>query len=438
MPSRANRRAPTKAASRETGVAQPRFVKTAAEAVRFGAVLLVFLVPFAIDLRLTTPLQGSERLLECGAFALLALLCVAELAWPRRSGIDVPALAAAGLGGALLLSAARASNPAYSIASSLLSLSGIALFLVLRRSGVPASRLAAVVSLQAAVLSVLALTQWAGLDPLPYAADPSVKSRAVATFGNPNFLGSVLGPAIFVCLAHAASRSGTVRKLTLLAAGLAGLALVATRARAALLGTLVAFFLVAVLHAVRERVPKRRAVLLVSGCVLLAVSFVAVVRSARPAWVLDVNVESRLGFFHTASGAPEVLEGVGRGGFSQTYWDRVAAEAGGDSRAPFLRALVGATDGSSRTLDPGNVHNDYLELLLEGGAVALALHLVLVVLALSSGARRALSGEQAAGLLVGGLVVSLVDAAFGFPLALPASLAVFWVLVSLLVKPEEP
>ncbi|MBL8112617.1 MAG: hypothetical protein JNK60_07005 [Acidobacteria bacterium] len=405
--------------------------------------LLVGAVPFVVDPRLPAPLLGSERFLECGAFTLLAVSGFAGFAVPATRRAGAPSLAAAGLAAALLISAATASSPAYALASSLLSLAGLALFLVLRSGPVPIlGVLGGVLSLQAALLSGLALTQWLGIDLLPLAPDPLLKSRAVATLGNPNFLGSVLGPALFVCLARARATTGRARALALAAFGLSGLALLATRARAAILGALVAFLLVAALEAVLEarRDARKRWVLAAACGTLLASLAVALVMNFRPAWILDVNVANRLAAYHAATPERPLwnLTGEGRGGFASRFWDTAHADALAAGRLRFASALVGATDAAGQTLDPGSVHDDYLELWYEGGTAALALHLFLLLLAFGSGVRRALAGDRCASLLIGGLVVSALDAAFGFPLALPASLALFWVLVAALLRENEP
>lgn len=415
----------------------------AGKVLALATALLVGAVPFAVDPRLTMPLQGSERFLECGAFALLAVTGVVGLTAPASRRVDVPSLAAAGLAVAILVSAATASNPDYALSCSLLSLSGIALFLVLRSGPVRMRRLVGgALTLQAALLSALALFQWLGFDLLPLAPDPALKSRAVATLGNPNFLGSVLGPGLFVCLARSRLSTGRARALPLAAFGLAGLALLATRARAAILGVLVAFLLVAALEAVAEARgnARKRWVLAAAFGTLIAALAVALVVNVRPAWILDVNVGNRLAAYHAAT--PErplwKLTGEGRGGFSSRFWDAAHADALDAGRLRFASAFVGATDASGRTLDPGSVHDDYLELWYEGGTVALGLQLFLLFLAFGSGVRRALAGDRCASLLTGGLVVSALDAAFGFPLALPASLALFWVLVASLLPENEP
>lgn len=416
-----------------------------------GAVLALVVLPFAIDLRLATPTQGQERFLEVSSFAL-AFLHFGSRALGARSEEarpDLASLCAAGVGALLLLSALFAPNRPYALASSLLSLSGIALFLVLRsvaRARDLLESFGGLLAVQGAVLAGYALAQTAGLELLPYVPDPDAKSRAVATFGNPNFLASFLGPALFLSLAWALERRGIARTAGLAAAALVLLALVATQARAVLLGVLLGIVCVVAIL-VRRVLADPKTMSRVRRRVLVAAAALAVLGAllASPRLVAGfsyANLESRLYFFRIAADAraPAWPLGLGRGGFAHAFWSAVDEHQKGPEGPLFTRNLESLAARDGRALDPGGVHDDSLELLAEGGPFALFLHLALVGHVLVEGLRRAVRGDDGkarrAALLTAGLLVSLVDSALGFPLALPASLAVFWLLIATLAPQQ--
>lgn len=431
-------RAPAKAAVPEA---------TLHRALRSGMLLLFLALPFALDLRLSTPIQGQERFLEVGAFALVLVYLAPRVFGSASSGFHVSSLLAGGIGVLLLASALAAPNRSYALASSLLSISGIGLFFVLRgvaRGGDLLPRLGGLLTVQAALLAAYALAQAAGLELLPYVPDPDAKSRAVATFGNPNFLASYLGPALFVCLAWSVGRKGALRTIALGGAALIVLALLQTKARAVLLGVLLGlvFVSVAFLRRILVKAPREKARMLVAAA-LVAVG-VVFVSPRLVGGVSGANVESRLYFFRIAAAlrAPAWPLGLGRGGFAHAFWSAVEKHQMSPDGALYARNLESLAAKDGRALDPGGVHDDYLELLAEGGPLALFLHLALVGHVLVAGARRSMAlspDAPRAALLTAGFLVSLVDSVLGFPLALPASLALFWLLAAMLAPvPGEP
>ena len=98
--------------------------------------------------------------------------------------------------------------------------------------------------------------------------------------------------------------------------------------------------------------------------------------------------------------------------------------------------------GNNRSIYPygfaDKTHNEYLQLWAELGAIGLAIFLWLVIAYFNYGIRylKREEDEQKQGVMIGlmGAVVAvLVDGIFGFPLHLPATIVLFWLIMGLAV-----
>jgi len=99
--------------------------------------------------------------------------------------------------------------------------------------------------------------------------------------------------------------------------------------------------------------------------------------------------------------------------------------------------------GENRSLYPygiaDKVHNEYLQLGAEVGILGLGIFLWLIISYLRYGLRilKKLKDKYKQGIvigLMGGVVAVLIDAVFGFPLHLPATLVLFWLFIGLIVS----
>ena len=99
--------------------------------------------------------------------------------------------------------------------------------------------------------------------------------------------------------------------------------------------------------------------------------------------------------------------------------------------------------GENRRLYPygiaDKVHNEYLQLWAELGIIGLGIFLWLVITYFNYGIKllKRLKDEYKQGIavgLMGGVVAVLIDAIFGFPLHLPATLVLFWLFIGLIVS----
>jgi O-antigen ligase/Tfp pilus assembly protein PilF len=99
--------------------------------------------------------------------------------------------------------------------------------------------------------------------------------------------------------------------------------------------------------------------------------------------------------------------------------------------------------GENRRLYPygiaDKVHNEYLQLWVELGIIGLGIFLWLIITYFNYGIKllKRLKDEYKQGIvigLMGGVVAVLIDAIFGFPLHLPATLVLFWLFIGLIVS----
>ncbi len=442
-----------------------RLSRTAAVA---GSLLLVAIIPFA-PFFLRLPGVGPDRVedffLKIGLGALFALYAFGRmLSPPERVRFDFPAIAL--VIGAVFAVASAAISPAplYSLNAALPWLGGIGLYAMLldaggRRDLFPL--VSGLLILQGILLSSYAIGQNYGFEMLPYHEEGMQKNWVIATFGHPNFLGSFMGPVFFLALGWVfRPAAGALRVTAALAALVLGYALFLARARGVWIGTALGLAVTGALLAYFHRGLFLRVLgprglwiaVVLAGAVLLAGVAAAgptrlgqrigqrLARTlASPQW------ESRIYYWSVASTmrSPTPPLGIGPGGFSRIFWDK-ADEFQLEPRSRYYRRNLGAISGDFRALDPGHVHNDYLEFWVERGIGGLLAHLAFVgYLGLLTFARivtarpgvELTSAELAPRLaLLGALICTLADSLLGFPLHLPCSLLLFWVLCALLAS----
>ena len=331
-----------------------------------------------------------------------------------------------------------------SLDALLLALAGGGLALVLTELQPDPMHLAAAHAIGATGVALVAVMQWAGVDPFALAgwvaplAGASPRLRIYGTLGNPNFVAALLAGAVPLTLGllvqsgqsgqpgqsgsspSVAARRGRL-PLGLAALTLQFLAIAATGSRAGALG-LIAAGLTWILSGPR---PWRRRVAIASG---LAAVLIIGISTARP---LRETLAGRVYIWQVvwphAFDAPVV--GQGPGAFALLYpsWEREAR------RKPPTAAAARYFAGPQQ-----HAHNDYLEALVERG-LAGPVTLLLVLTTWVAGGRRAFRPEPvapgAAPLTIGAAaaLVALGAVAFvDFPLARPAETALWWSCAALL------
>ena len=418
-------------------------------------------------LYLPRPGDNQRSFLTLGVFGLAMLHALGRLVSTGADGLRrttgswvVPTALA--LFGAMLISAWTAEFPEIAF-RALLSVAACAAAMVvaadLRPGRLPLEKLLLAAVVSGAVPAVIALMQSRGHDPLPYLAisgdnltdDMAAKQRIGSTFGHPNHFGSYVAP-LTVWAWYFALAPGRWRRLAGVAAGLPmAAAIVASGARGAILG-MVAGAAVFLLLAVSARGPLARRRLLAWG---LAGAVIAIVAGAFfVAGVMPVprGLSSRLTatfevvqrVYYWVVGwtmfAGHPLTGVGPGGFDRLFWDVSAAMRGALPDAAKFEFLL---RDNARLARPVFMHNDHFQTLVEGGLLAGAAWCALW----ASMAREAWAdaGSGAAGpktagrrdglrpssAVAGFMAAFAADGCFNFPMQLPASSLLFWLLLGL-------
>ena len=348
----------------------------------------VALLPLACWPDLSAPFSTPKLILVC----VLAALTLAAAALDRSS-LRWPAWPWSLMLTSLGLSAVLA--PAVSLTALAAWLAPVALVLL-------PSRLSLAVAGAALVESALVVAQRLGLDPLLllgwHAAEyANPRMRAYGTLGNPDFVAAWLCASLPLVWPLAA-RSGLWRA----AAVLQLVAIAATGSRAAAAG-LVASALVMILG---QR--GRLRLWTLAGALAVAASVVAL--NPRP---LGETAHGRIYYLQVvAAHWREIpLTGCGAGAFLSRFaaWQQDWLSSHSD---PQIQRFAGPLD---------HAHNDYVELAVDFGPLALAAFLLLLAWRL----RRACGSLPALAGLAALAAIAVVD----FPLHRPAESALFWLLL---------
>jgi uncharacterized membrane protein len=240
-----------------------------------------------------------------------------------------------------------------------------------------------------------------------------------ALIGNPNEVGSFLGAAALACLAMIVASEQRFSARNVIMTTVIGAGLIASQTLTAFIAFTAAAFAMFALKSWKNALRAGIAAIVI-GVALVALYAPLRLRATRVAawWKAgDYNSLStdRLTPFLSASSmfADHPLTGVGPGAFSWHYYDyKLRAE----QRHPFLRQAY------NRGVNFGEVHNDHLQVLAEGGAIGYAAFLALL------GALAWLSFRVPA---------DAPDARQRFTHHLALPLVVFWLVLSIAQFPLE-
>jgi len=306
-------------------------------------------------------------------------------------------------------------------------------------------RLLTSLALACGVCALYGVLQYLGLDVrwgnIGYAPDiKEGRFYVLSLLGHPNYLTAYIGPVLLLCPGLIAASS--TRRMRILLGGVCGiiaLCIFLSGTRSAWLATaLLGGGLATMSAAQRRAVQPTRAMWKIGIPVALVFaifvipnpliprrySFLARLGESRP-------VLSRLYFYVAASRmiAERPVLGVGYGSFGVEFWDYAAALQENDANRVYSYILEDM--GGIR---PDQTHNEYLQTAAETGLVGLATFLFLVVFfflrvredyrSMSDWPGRLLFGGMAAA-----VAYLLMDCLFSFPLRLPCSSLVFWLVI---------
>ncbi|MFH0794145.1 MAG: O-antigen ligase family protein [bacterium] len=295
------------------------------------------------------------------------------------------------------------------------------------------------------VITLYGLLQYFGIEILHYAEGRKEKQIIISFLGHPNYIASFCAPLAFLFLAEfILARGWVARGLMGVAIVFSGLVVVFGAARAGMLSLIVgAIFFAVLLHRTRAiRITGRQfALSSLALVVVLAGSFVFIRFVRKSPFEISsrlyANYEVASRLYYWKLGMKQFGEhwllGSGPGYFRDNYWSLVEQDQ--EKATPAEVYLLYRMEG----VPAGEMHNEFLELLVESGLVGFflaAFFLALVLLRATRKLRcRALSKSRCVR-LVGLLTMFLafmVDAQFGFPFQLPASGLLFllnlWLLI---------
>jgi len=277
-----------------------------------------------------------------------------------------------------------------------------------------------------AVLALVAVLQAVGVDPFHWvgwsSTHPSERMRVYGTLGNPNFVAAYLGASLCVTLGEAVSAAAPAQRRAWAAAAVLQFgALAATRSWGSLLALGAAALSLAWTRAPRSQGLRRW------GAALLGVLAAGLLLVAVRERSLSTVLAGRLYLWEVAARhvAEAPVLGHGPGSFV-TLWPAWEAEHWARGASAEQQRFVDVQD---------HAHLDYLEWLLELGVVGTVPRVLLLLAALWAG-RQAVDARGRA--LIAALVALAARALTDFPLARPAELCLFVVLIALALGPRAP
>jgi putative inorganic carbon (hco3(-)) transporter len=389
---------------------------------------LAALLPVAVWPGATQPFSSAKLWLLLAGSGVIVLLGTARALGNRTVGANwTPHLQTAWLP-AVWLASWLVSATSTGVASPdglWLALAGPLWYGAIVVAGVSVRRLFVAYATGTTVAAFVAVGQALHADPFALAGwapvldeAASERLRVFGTFGNPNFVAAAIVPTLALTAGLLQTASTRTRMVAwAAAAGLQGVAVVATGSRGGALGLAVVAASLAMLGVRRSA---RWAML--SGAVAALSALIFVGSQARP---LERTIEGRLYIWRVAM--PHVADrpwlGHGPGMFALEYpgWE---AEA-------WQQARVAA--GSARFRGPqAHAHNDYVEALVDRGLLGLVTIVLLMATPLQRVIRQRRAGRDdplamaaaAAAAALGAM--ALVD----FPLARPAESAMAWMLAA--------
>ncbi len=392
------------------------------------------------------------------AWTAAGLIALRVLAFPNASGAGGDGVRAAALafGLASLVSCLLSSRIGYSLRACMNQWPLIIIFTafpVIAKGKKDPGKVRVAILSAGVFVAVYGLCQYFGYDFLrrwfPFAfKDTEARNMILSTMGNPEYLGSYLGPLILLCLPDIVEGGAIRRGLASLSSAIFLLTILLSGTRGAILGIAAAAVIPAIYYIRKGRPETRRALLPAAISAIIFLGAVAVIFSfpnplnpkghdiaGRFASLFNIrsdSVRERI-LFHTL-GAGMIAEkpvfGSGSGTFPLRFYPALARLAEKDEHAG-VEGFIG--DLQNRVAD--HAHNDYLEIWIENGTIGFMLFTLFLALFLSStiGALFRDGGEPGDKALLLGLLSAalalLVNAMFSFPLHMPTRSALAWVLM---------
>ncbi len=310
------------------------------------------------------------------------------------------------------------------------------------------NRIISAVIIVGAVFGIYGIFQYNGID-FSFWAPIAGRAKVFGFFGNVNYFAEYLIVPLSLAVSIFFTTKDRNRKILLLIGILAmGTTLILTFTRGSYLGfgvAIISMFLLFLLSKGKRFIEENKKIFIILLTAIIIVSFLFIIPTplSKPDTVIS-RIKGRISitqltteFFSGGRAAvwkftgmmikdhPILGSGIGTFKYNTLRYQAKFFEQG-DNRSIYPH------DFSDK------VHNEYLQLWAELGAIGLTIFLWLIIAYFNQGIRylKREKDTQKQGIIIGlmGAVVAvLVDGIFGFPLHLPATIVLFWLVIGLAV-----
>jgi len=414
----------------------------AAKLLRLAVLALVATLPFAIEpiyqrLSFSQAYYLKFAALTIGLFAIVVIVAL-RLPLQRPSAVFWAYLVYLAI---VLLSVIVHPVRAYGFAQALFPLSGAVVIFILevvptrRRDQESLFLLLVAVGFVSALYGIL---QNFGIEMIKRAELETERQVLVSFFGHSNFMASFLGPIVFIAAYFVGRDTGRGLKIFALATIVAILVCLYWAGTRAATVALAAGALSLLSH-LRHRIAWDRRQVRTGAAIALGLFVAATLWGQyggrhRETLLRRISSHREISdrLFLWLVGIEMIRDhpvlGIGYGRYNAEFWpycERFVKRPGNEIYSYILREMRG--------LNPGEAHNDPLETACETGLLGVGAFLALWIFALlfcHEILHRGPPEDRRLGLFLrAALVFVLVDSLFGFPLQLPASGLLFWLLL---------
>jgi len=298
------------------------------------------------------------------------------------------------------------------------------------------------------VFGVYGIFQHNGID-FPFWAHYTGRLRVFGLFGNVNFFAEYLIVPLSLAVSLFFITKNRNRKILLLIGILAmGTTLILTFTRGSYLGfgvAIIFMFFLFLLSKGKKFIEENKKIFIIMLAAIIIVSFLFIIPT--PLSKSDTAISQIKGRISITELTNQFFSG-GRAAMWKFTWMMIKDH-------PILGSGIGTfkynslryqakffEQGDNRSIysfgHAGKAHNEYLQLWAELGTIGLAIFLWLIIACFNYGIRylKREKDEQKQGIMIGlmgAIVAVLVDGIFGFPLHLPATIVLFWLVIGLAV-----
>lgn len=288
-----------------------------------------------------------------------------------------------------------------------------------------------------AISAAYGILQNFGFEILPRPEPETERQVLVSFFGHSNFMASFLGPILFLAAYFIEPKRGWLAIFAIATVAAILLCLFLAGTRAATVAAIAGAISLIRLRPPHIRFEQKRLLAVIGLAIVVVAAFTfggqrwgrhretlmrrfsshREIRNRVFLWLIAIDMIQH-----------HPLLGIGYGRYDTEFWpycERYVKRPGNEIYRYILREMRG--------VNPGQAHNDLLEAASETGvfgtAAFLSIWVTMLILCTRCVRRGPPAEQRMARYLRAALIFMFLDAQFGFPLQLPASAMVFWILL---------